>query len=274
MTSRPRRAVIRTKFYLGSAMPHWLSTAGVPLFISHRRLAGRKSLPRAAETWALDSGGYSELSLFGKWRTTPAQYCQAVRRYDQEIGLLEFAAPMDWMTEDHMLARTGLTALEHQKRTVANFIELSELWDHTESDNPFIPVLQGTSADDYARCVELYEDSGVHLADYPLVGVGSVCRRTKASDIDVILNRLHDIDPEMPLHGFGLKGQALRRCAPLLASADSQAWAMRARYGDPLPGHTHRKCTNCLEFALRWRARFVGADFCRVHRSNRCGCTW
>ena len=62
------------------------------LFVSHRRLAARKTLPRAAAGWALDSGGFSELSLYGRWRTTARHYNAAVRRYDDEIGKLEWAA--------------------------------------------------------------------------------------------------------------------------------------------------------------------------------------
>lgn len=80
-------------FYLGSHQPHWLATAGVPLFISHRRLADRKTLPRATAEWALDSGAFSELSLYGEWRTTVREYHRAVRRYDDEIGKLSWAAP-------------------------------------------------------------------------------------------------------------------------------------------------------------------------------------
>ncbi len=35
-------------------------------------------------------------------------------------------APMDWMCEPAMLARTGLTVEDHQRRTSANFLELRE----------------------------------------------------------------------------------------------------------------------------------------------------
>jgi hypothetical protein len=86
-------------WYLGAHQPGWLGVAGVRLFVSHRRLAGRRSLPRAIAPWALDSGGFSELSLYGEWRTSPAEYVAAVRRYDTEIGGLEWAAPQDWMCE-------------------------------------------------------------------------------------------------------------------------------------------------------------------------------
>jgi hypothetical protein len=68
--------------------------------------------------------GFSELSLYGGWPTTATEYVVAVKRYDREIGNLEWAAGQDMMTEDVMLARTGLTILDHQRATVANFVEL------------------------------------------------------------------------------------------------------------------------------------------------------
>ena len=34
-------------FYLGTHMDGWLAHVGVPLFVSHRRLARRKTLPKA-----------------------------------------------------------------------------------------------------------------------------------------------------------------------------------------------------------------------------------
>src|SRR4051812_47676641 len=95
----------RVKFYLGTHEPSHLATARVPLFVSHRRLSRLKTLRPAAQVWALDSGGFSELSLYGEWRTTAAEYVAAVRRYDEEIGQLEWAAPMDMMCEAAMLAK-------------------------------------------------------------------------------------------------------------------------------------------------------------------------
>src|SRR6476659_970922 len=123
-------------FYLGTHQPAWLQTANVALFVSHRRLAQRKTLPRAVTGWALDSGAFSDLSLYGRWRTSARQYSAAVRRYDDEIGRLEWAAPQDLMTEPDMLRRTGLTIREHQKRTVANFCDLQNLWTGPQ-DSPY-----------------------------------------------------------------------------------------------------------------------------------------
>jgi len=112
-------------FYLGTHQPHWLWTARFPLFVSHRQLARRRRpLRPAACRWALDSGGFTELSLHGRWVTSAAEYADAADRYSGQLGRLDFAAPQDWMCEPAILARTGLTVREHQERTVASYLEL------------------------------------------------------------------------------------------------------------------------------------------------------
>lgn len=250
-----------TVLYLGTHMDGWLAHAGVRLFVSHRRLARRKTLPKAITGWALDSGGFSELTLYGGWRTTPQQYVAAVDRYDREIGKLEWAASQDLMVEPEMIARTGLTLLEHQRRTVSNFIELERLWhEHDDRDNPespFIPTLQGQTPRDYLRCWDQYGEAGVDLADYPLVGVGSVCRRQHTDEIREVFEALRDRDPDIPLHGFGVKARGLAKYGEYLKSADSLAWSYNARRNPPLAGCGHARCSSCLEWALRWRRRIV-----------------
>jgi hypothetical protein len=228
---------------------HWLERAPFPLFVSHRRLAARRRLPRAAIRWALDSGGFTELRLHGGWRTTPTEYVAAIRRYSDEIGRLEWAAPQDWMCEPFMLAKTGLTVAEHQLRTVENYLELRSL----APELPFVPVLQGWSLDDYRRCVELYQQTGVDLAAEPLVGVGSVCRRQATGEIEAIVHSLAAMG--LRLHGFGVKAGGLVRYADCLASADSLAWSFEARRAAPLPDCSHANCANCLRYAAAWRER-------------------
>jgi hypothetical protein len=273
------------RFYIGAHQPHWLALpprdrAGnpVPLFVSHRRLTGRTTLPRARTPWALDSGGFSELSLYGEWRTTPQEYVAAVRRYDREIGHLEWAAPQDWMVEPFMLAKTGLTVAEHQQRTVANFKLLRDLWWNAEDADlqnlwgrpdaahtrdpefcPFMPVLQGWTLDDYLRCADMYEAAGVHLSDHPVVGVGSVCRRQATGEIEAIFDALSHLD--LQLHGFGVKTSGLARYRHHLASADSMAWSYDGRRTPTRCGSkTHINEANCLSFALDWYERVRGVD--------------
>jgi hypothetical protein len=239
------------RFYLGTHMPNWLAQTDVDLFVSNRRLAGRKTFPRALGQWALDSGGFSELALFGRFETSPERYIANVRLYRDEVGGLQWAAPQDWMCEPHMVAKTGLTVTQHQERTVANFVHLRS----SAPDLPFVPVLQGWTVNDYEWCAELYYRAGVNLWKEPLVGLGSVCRRQATGEIDVIVERLARYN--LNLHGFGVKAGGLRQYADLLTSSDSMAWSFRARHSAPLPGCTHRACGNCLRYALRWRVNVL-----------------
>lgn len=247
------------KFYLGTHMVHWLAEAHVPLFVSHRRLALRRTLPRAAQGWALDSGGFSELGLYGGWRTTPEEYVTAVRRYETEIARLEWAATQDWMCEPAMLAKTGLTVQEHQRRTVANFLRCQQLWyAETDDESPFMPPVQGQTAREYLDCVREYADHGVDLRDYPLVGVGSICRRQATNEIGEIIAALQDeLGPDVPLHMFGMKRRGLQQYGHQICTADSLAWSYRARHSAPLPGCTHQRCSSCLKYALRWRSHVL-----------------
>jgi len=251
------------KFYLGTHQPAWLARAGVPLFVAHQRLAGQRRLPRAIAPWALDSGGFTQLQKFGRWTFSEHAYVDAVRRYADEIGSLEFAAAMDWMAEPWVreggthggqrFAGTGLTVREHQHRTVDNYLRLREL----APDLPWMPVLQGWTLPEYLDCAQLYAEAGVDLASLPLVGLGSVCRRQATAEIGTIASAL--AAAEIALHGFGCKVGAMRRYAGHLASADSLAWSRAGRHHRPCV-HTGRASeSNCLAFARDWRDTVVDA---------------
>jgi hypothetical protein len=253
-------------FYTGTHMDEWLwdERADFPLFVSRRRLDRRKRLHRATRGWALDSGGFTELSTFGEWRTEPAGYVAAVARYDREIGQMEWAAPQDWMCEPAIIhgggkggfPGTGLSVEVHQKLTVENFLQLADLWPgESDEECPFMPVLQGWTLTDYERCADLYAAAGVVLAGYPVIGLGSVCRRQNTAEISAIVSAF---TPQYAVHGFGVKTGGLGAYGRRLTSADSLAWSYDARRSDPLPGHSHKNCANCLAYAARWRDRLLG----------------
>lgn len=241
-------------FYLGAPSPIWLERSQVSLFVSDVRLRDRKSFPRALAPWGLDSGGFSELSNFGRWTIEPREYVERVRRYASEIGNLTFAAPQDWMCEPEIIQGnkakkipgTGLSVKEHIRRTVENFFELKNL----APELPFIPVLQGWSEGDYLDCMEAYEKKGLILKDQPLIGVGSVCRRQNTMSASVWISSWVQCYG-LKIHGFGFKVQGLDFLAPFLQSADSMAWSFQARRmkqnGD------QEADQNSLEFALEWR---------------------
>lgn len=238
-------------FFLGVHQPHWLATAGVPLFVSAARLRDRRSLPRAAASWALDSGGFTQLSLHGRWTVSAAQYAAEVRRWRDGIGRMEWAAQRDWMCEPSVLAVTGLEVWQHQRNTIHDYLTLR----HLAADLPWVPVLQGWTRDDYLRHADWWQRAGVELAGLPLVGLGSVCRRQDTRMVEGLARELAGMG--IRLHCFGMKSRAFARLRHVIASADSMAWSYEARRGRPLPGCTHANCANCIRYALRWREKVL-----------------
>lgn len=187
----------------------------------------------------------------------PKEFVERVRRYQSEIGGLQFVPCQDWMCEAQILAKTGLTVEEHQARTVASYLELRSL----APEIPWIPVLQGWKVTDYWHHQDDYYRAGVELHTLPLVGVGSVCRRQGMWQATVLMQSLARQGNRLRLHGFGYKTDGLKDSWMDLVSADSLAWSKQARLRDPLPGHDkpgegrrtgHKNCQNCKEFALMW----------------------
>jgi hypothetical protein len=257
---------VTLRFYLGAHMPHWLGLVDVPLFISRTRLADRRTLPVARTGWALDSGGFTELQYHGGWTITPTQYVAFVRRCADEIGQLDWAAPMDWMCEQVVIdggqigrqrfVGTHLSVAKHQHRTVTNYLDLRAL----APELRIVPVLQGQTRDDYRRCADLYDRAGVDLSAEPVVGLGSVCRRQASREIAALIADLATTG--LRLHGFGVKTRGLGMYSAYLTSADSLAWSLRGSHVRPC-AHGHRASeANCLSFALAWRNRVLRAGTC------------
>jgi hypothetical protein len=238
------------KFYLGTHKPMWLEQIGIPMMVSRRTLAPKKRLPVAKGAWVMDSGGFTELSMFGEWRTSVQEYVDDARRIASEVGSLVWAAPQDWMCEPFILNKTGLTVMDHQIRTTDNLIELRMRLPEVR----FIPVLQGWEISDYLRHEEMYLNRGIDLYKEETVGIGSVCRR---QGTDQILRLIAELGRRMQLHGFGVKTRGVQGLAPILHSSDSMAWSFHARMNAKIEGHTHKNCANCLEYALKWRERLI-----------------
>ncbi len=236
-------------FYMGTHLPNWLERCDFPLFVSRRTMPKKPMKP--ISTWCLDSGGFSELALYGGWRTTPEEYVDEVARF-VTYGGLQWAAPQDWMCEPSMLAKTGLRVIDHQHLTTMNFLRLKAL----APDLPFIPVIQGWTLEDYKQHITLYRSNGIDLTQENTVGVGSVCRRTSVGFLVTLFNILYSAG--IKCHGFGLKGNSLPFIDKYIQSADSLAWSASARRSPPMPeciGRGHKNCANCILYAMKWRQR-------------------
>ncbi|MGW0794027.1 deazapurine DNA modification protein DpdA family protein [Streptomyces sp. NPDC002692] len=251
------------RFYLTTHKRHWLRLTNVPLFLKSEHFDRARKWDEAQGPYAIDSGGFTELKDRGTWTRSPRQYVTDLRRIWEHVGPYDWAAPQDWMCEraiihggtfggQHFIG-THLSVAEHQRRTVNNFLELRSL----APDLRIAPVIQGDTVPAYEHCVELYEKAGVDLRAEPVVGLGSVCRlqSTRQGAAIVTAMAAHGFK----LHGFGFKILGLERVGHLLASADSAAWSSHARRRLPLPGHPHKNCANCIDYALLWRERVIRA---------------
>lgn len=239
--------------------------------VSLNTLPKRKAY-RAVVPWFVDSGGFTELQKYGRWRTTATEHADRCAEVVERFGMVDYLSPQDWMCEPAVIAGgkfktmtfagTGLSVEEHQERTVSNFLELVD----AEPGLPWVPVLQGYEVDEYHRCADLYETAGVDLAGFDLVGVGSVCRRESMPEARDIIRSL--ADRGYRLHGFGFKQQGIGVCWPWLTSADSMAWSLNAReegrrYGRSCGrsngrGGVVKSCGNCRHYAIDWHRRTLG----------------
>lgn len=282
-------------FYLTTHLLAWLwnGSADYPVMVSHRRLRDRKKLkPATVPSWALDSGGFMELTEHGRWTIPARDYVAAVARYDVEIGELGWAAAQDWMCEPEVIyggridgrtvPGTGLTEHEHQVRSTESLLELEALWpEYSDAESPFMPPLQGYSPSSYQKHAAMYAEYGVALTDYPLVTIGSVCRRSSTGAIADVARAVGEMAAELPpVHWFGVKLTGIKTAAISAGeveiggewweagagSLDSASWSYSARRNPRLPECTHtgntgqlNNCANCPAYAARWREKAVAA---------------
>lgn len=173
----------------------------------------------------LDSRAFSELSTHRYYRHSVDDHAAQIR-YCCQIANVEIAVAQDYMCEDFILARTGLSVFDHQNMTITRY---DELLAH-DLPCPVMPVLQGYSPGEYIAHIRQYGD---RLKPGAWVGVGSVCKRNADPlSVYMVLSAINFFRPDLRLHGFGLKQTALElpEIRELLYSADSTAWSFAARY--------------------------------------------
>lgn len=228
--------------WLGAQEPWWAwnGEANGPVIISANRVRARCRSSRSDSKWRrgmgrpdkadvpvfVDSGAFTEVSTHGRWTISARDFAEEIEDFAEAIGGISHAGTQDWMCEPWIIEQTGLSMEAHQRRSVDSFLELSSI----SPSIPWVPTLQGYSLDDYLRCARMFEDTGVALADVPLVGLGSVCRRSNTRQISGVVGGIVSALPGIRLHGFGVKNEGVLRVLRCVASVDSMAWSLRARW--------------------------------------------
>ena len=212
-------------FFVGIHQPSDAKHLG-PVFVSVHRLTGQwgRRSRFTDRPWIMDSGAFTTIAKHGGYPEPVTAYAEIIRRWAAPNLLA--AVAQDYMCEPHMLARTGLTIADHQRLTIERYVDLLNC---NTGGVRILPVLQGYEPEDYARHVLAY---GPWLSKDMWVGVGSVCKRNgKPGAVLAVLEAIHDVRPDLRLHGFGLKTTSLKVQAVRdhLTSADSMAWSYSAR---------------------------------------------
>lgn len=200
--------------------------------VSVRRLWGRKK-PLGCPSVFVDSGAFTELNLYGEYRTSVEDYAAELYRLHTEgVVNIIVAVAQDYMCEAFMLEKTGMTVADHQRLTIERYDALVKALDDVFAGAcpfPVLPVLQGYSPADYVQHLRAYGD---RIKPGMWVGVGSVCKRNgDPGAIYAVLRAIKRERPDIRLHGFGVKKTSIAdpRVRELLATADSMAWSYAAR---------------------------------------------
>ena len=211
------------KFYVGMHMPSKADKVE-NAFISVNVIKNRRS-SFPVGNWIMDSGAFTTIAKHGLYPEPVSVYAEQIRRWKNNGNLIA-AVSQDYMCEDIMLAKTGLSIKDHQRLTIERYDALI-----AEDTGVYImPVLQGYSPESYVQHIHAYGD---RLAYGAYVGVGSVCKRNSSpSSIVQVLQAIKACRPDLRLHGFGVKTTALAwgEVRDNLESADSMAWSFAARW--------------------------------------------
>ena len=173
----------------------------------------------------MDSGAFTTIAKHGYYPEPVKDYADQIRRW-KDNGTLVAAVAQDYMCEEIMLKKTGLTIDDHQRLTIERYDALIA----EETGVYIMPVLQGYTPESYVQHIKMYGD---RLGQGAYVGVGSVCKRnTNPRSIIEVLKAIKGIRPDLRLHGFGVKTTALAWAdvRDNLESADSMAWSFAARW--------------------------------------------
>jgi hypothetical protein len=189
-------------FYPGLHQPHDGAHFDRACISIHRLETRQKPVP--CPDVMVDSGAFTKLAKHGCYPEPVEVYARQLHRlWTQGVVKITVAAAQDYMCEPFMLAKTGLSVLDHQRLTIERYDALVEaLAELFPEGVPFqiMPVLQGFLISDYLRHIEMYGD---RLTPGMWVGVGSVCKRQgNAAVIEDLLLAIKGAQPDLRLHGF------------------------------------------------------------------------
>ncbi len=225
-----------------------------PLVSVNSAMGRRLDLRSKSQSW-VDSGAFQIIKARGYFPFGDGLYASWVGAMGPK-----FFTQLDWPCEPAVLAKTGLSVEEHQRRSLqsANTLASSEV-----GDAVLVPTIQGWTVEQYLAAAENLEKIGLWRS---YMAIGSVCRRNQAAAVVAVITALREFSPNTRYHGFGVKSSP--KILKLIWSCDSFAWRFAAwrEHAARFPG---QKDDNSTE----WVGPFLDAAVKRGVHFERCGVT-
>lgn len=197
-------------------------------------------LPTDITDRAGDCGGYVATIRWKRYRYDRNQLCQWYATFAPR-----WAAMRDWCCEPSITYGRPDVVRARQRFTTT---EALETWDsYRMTPWAWVPTVQGWAIDDYRRHAASLAPLIEQMARYYAmssdpsswrVGIGTLCCRSRNSDIRAIVEAVAAELPVVPLHLWGLKLGALKAAEHLhrqVVSVDSAAW--NGRYGQDIEAY-------------------------------------
>lgn len=229
--------------------------------LSAYALRGRKSPPSVGR-WMLDSGAFTQVTNYGDFIQSPADYVRLAVRF-QDAGMLACIVSQDYMCEPSVIAELQAQGRQasvriHQRKSVDRYVQIVDEGIKQGLMVPVMPVLQGWEVEDYVDHYHIYRRmlreiaynrpwkdrygntirserglwkhpfSKYPLVNRPWVGIGSTCKRN--ANPEFVSQILDAVIPLLPsntkIHLFGFKktGLAQANIKDRIYSADSFAY--------------------------------------------------
>lgn len=240
------------KWYLGiqPSMAFVVAEFGIPYFLSVHATKSHKAKPEKGITehfpgdWMLDSGGFGQIKRTGSYTMSEDEYVDIVLRQKPFGAFIQ-----DWPCELNSIQQSGKSMDEHQDLTLKSYLSL-----HEKAGDVMCPVLTGQEPETYVRHLEMYKSAGVDCSK-PIFGIGAIVKK-KPKNVEWVVRGLKEVEPNIKLHGFGLKTGTLCSwyvCNNII-SADSHAWSKTGQsYKMGCPNCEATDCSRCLRYAMMWR---------------------
>jgi hypothetical protein len=210
----------------------------------------------------LDSGAFTQVTNYGDFIQSPADYVRLAVRF-QDAGMLACIVSQDYMCEPSVIAELQAQGRQasvriHQRKSVDRYVQIVDEGIKQGLKAPVMPVLQGWEVEDYVDHYHIYRRmlkeiahsrpwkdrfgntirnehglwkhpfSKYPLVNRPWVGIGSTCKRnTNPEFVSQILDAVIPLLPSnAKIHLFGFKktGLAQANIKDRIYSADSFAY--------------------------------------------------